>query len=330
MDIVVPLVVTGILLSILSYWIYQTSWKINRFGAIEIAPIVRVFTALLLVIAGLLFIVAVFNYRYYHRVIPPETQETLFQGVTYIREVRSDPQLMVIHIVKIDLHAPGLSFLVTPSEPTGGRQLSAQTTSQFLERNKLQVAVNGDFFEPWWSRTLWDYYPHDGDPVDVFGYAVSKGVTYANRDPFHAVLYISSKNEALFNTPTPDIYTAISGNAMLLVDDKIIDTSRSDDYLKQIHPRTAVALSQDRQTLILIVVDGRQANYSEGATLPQLAQIVLDHGGSTAMNLDGGGSSVLVIEGVNGAPLILSSPIDNYVPGRERAVANHFGLYANR
>jgi hypothetical protein len=45
------------------------------------------------------------------------------------------------------------------------------------------------------------------------------------------------------------------------------------------------------------------------------------------MALDGGGSSTMVFEEDNGEPVILNSPIDNYIPGRERPVANHFGVY---
>jgi exopolysaccharide biosynthesis protein len=48
------------------------------------------------------------------------------------------------------------------------------------------------------------------------------------------------------------------------------------------------------------------------------------------MSLDGGGSSTMVIEGDDGEPKILNSPIDQYIPGRERPVANHLGIYLNR
>jgi exopolysaccharide biosynthesis protein len=40
-----------------------------------------------------------------------------------------------------------------------------------------------------------------------------------------------------------------------------------------------------------LIVDGRQPNYSEGVTLPELAQIAIDYGAYTALNLHGGGSS---------------------------------------
>jgi exopolysaccharide biosynthesis protein len=82
---------------------------------------------------------------------------------------------------------------------------------------------------------------------------------------------------------------------------------------------------------LLFVVDGRQPNYSEGMSLPELAQVMLDYGADTALNLDGGGSSTLVMEGNDGKPHVLNSPIHGRVPpGRERPVANHLGIFAKR
>jgi hypothetical protein len=48
------------------------------------------------------------------------------------------------------------------------------------------------------------------------------------------------------------------------------------------------------------------------------------------MNLDGGGSSTLAVEGANGRPEVLNSPIHQRIPGRERPVGNHLGIFAER
>ena len=76
-----------------------------------------------------------------------------------------------------------------------------------------------------------------------------------------------------------------------------------------------------------MVIDGRQPFYSEGATFADLAELMIEQGAFAAMSLDGGGSSTLVIEGENGNPKILNSPIDNYIPRRERTVGNHLWIY---
>ncbi len=92
-------------------------------------------------------------------------------------------------------------------------------------------------------------------------------------------------------------------------------------------PRTAIGYSRNGRYLYLVVVDGRQAFYSEGMTLRELADWMISRGAQYAMNLDGGGSSTMVVQDRDGRPRLLNSPIDNYLPGRERPVANHLGIF---
>ena len=79
---------------------------------------------------------------------------------------------------------------------------------------------------------------------------------------------------------------------------------------------------------MLFVVDGRQAGIAEGVTIDEFAALIIEHGGYSALNLDGGGSSVLVMQGADGIPIQVSSPTDQDVVGKERPIANHFGIYA--
>jgi exopolysaccharide biosynthesis protein len=80
--------------------------------------------------------------------------------------------------------------------------------------------------------------------------------------------------------------------------------------------------------LILIVVDGRQPFYSEGVTVQEMADLMIFYGGDNAINLDGGGSSTMVIQDpATGEYRVMNSPI-NFLWGRERPVANHFGVFA--
>ena len=102
------------------------------------------------------------------------------------------------------------------------------------------------------------------------------------------------------------------------------------DYIHDYHPRTAVGLSRDERTLILMVVDGRQPNYSDGASLAELANLLVDYGAYSALNFDGGGSAILVIEDEHGNPMQLGSSIHNRIPARERPSANFLGIYAKR
>jgi exopolysaccharide biosynthesis protein len=62
------------------------------------------------------------------------------------------------------------------------------------------------------------------------------------------------------------------------------------------HPRTAFGVRADG-TLVLLTVDGRQAEHSVGMSLPELAALLGDLGAVDAINLDGGGSTTMVVGG---------------------------------
>ncbi len=242
---------------------------------------------------------------------------------------------MVIHILSVDLKQPGLSLLVTPGDLQAERPLRAMTTSSFLEKFDLQVAVNGDGFQPWYSNNLFSYFPKTGDLVAPIGLAASQGQVYAQNPLNHPVLYLGRNNTARFNSPPGRIYQAISGNPILVLQGQLAvggkDNPRGqadDAPAEQSQPRTAVGLDKNNRRLIIVVVDGRQPGYSEGATLSELAAILIEAGAYTAMNLDGGGSSTLVKAGSAGQAIQVNSPIDQQIPGRERPVGNHLGIYA--
>jgi hypothetical protein len=260
------------------------------------------------------------------RPVPVPIKEEIMDGVTYIRVVRYFPHSMVAHILVIDKKVGKLQFMVTPPDDIDGGALKARTTSQFLEEFGVQIAINGDGFFPWWSRSPMDYYPHVGDPVTPNGFSASYGDRYAdglqdiNPEP---TLYISRRNELTFNKPPNKIFHALSGDRMLIQGGEIIP----DLDETEIDPRTAIGTNRNGRFTYLVVVDGRQPFYSEGATFTDLAKILKELGAFYAMSLDGGGSSTMVIEGGDGVPVILNSPIDSYIPLRERPVANHLGVH---
>ena len=264
------------------------------------------------------------------RPAPVPLKQKLYEGVTYRRIVEYLPRPLIAHVIIIDTKIVNASFLVTPPDSKGDMPLNARTTSQFLKEFGVQIAVNGDGFTPWWSRSPVDYYPHVGDPVTPLGLTASKGDLYTEGIPeqigVEPTLYISRKNVLSFNRRPENIFQAISGDRMLIAQGEIVDGLDN----SELDPRTAIGLNKNGRYLILIVVDGRQPFYSDGATFTKLAELLLSQGASVAMSLDGGGSSTLVIEGQNGEPVILNSPIDNYIPMRERPVANHLGIYISK
>ncbi|HLO29311.1 MAG TPA: phosphodiester glycosidase family protein [Anaerolineales bacterium] len=261
------------------------------------------------------------------RPAPVPMKQKLYEGVTYRRLVQVFPRPMIAHVLSIDTRVKGIEFLVTPPDSDGQKPLNARTTSQFLQEFDVQIAVNGSGFSPWWSHSLADYYPHVGDPVAPTGFAASTGKTYwvgDDTDGIEPILYINRRNVLSFNNRPSKIYNAISGDRMLVL--KGEPASDLDD--QELDPRTAIGISRNGRYLYIVVVDGRQPFYSDGATFTGLAKLLVKQGAYAAMSLDGGGSSTMVIEDKDGGALILNSPIDNYIPGRERPVGNHLGIYA--
>jgi hypothetical protein len=260
------------------------------------------------------------------RPAPIPHKETLFDdAVTYHRRVYYLPRLTIAHVLVIDTKAKGMRMLVTPPDNDDGPPLNARTTTEFMDEFGVQIAINGDGFYPWWSRGPLDYYPGSGDPVTPNGFAASNKKIYAWDDGLGPILYISRRNGFGFRRPG-NVYNAIAGDRFLVQGGE--KEPGLDD--RERDPRTAIGFNKNGRWAYLVVVDGRQPFYSAGATFDELAEILVAHGAFFGMSLDGGGSSTMVIQGENGEPLILNSPIDQYVPGRERPVANHIGIYIRK
>src|SRR5690349_4267197 len=80
--------------------------------------IVQMISGVYLLICLLAYLIPTQVTRLYGKVRakPQPASRELFQGIRYIREVRTDPP-MVIHIALINLDAPGIRFIVTPPNP---------------------------------------------------------------------------------------------------------------------------------------------------------------------------------------------------------------------
>jgi hypothetical protein len=101
--------------------------------------------------------------------------------------------------------------------------------------------------------------------------------------------------------------------------------------------RTAAGLDASGRRLTLIVIDGRQPDWSVGVTLPELADLMIQRGVQDAVNLDGGGSSSFAFnssaqdklpDGVKSG-YITNKPCDESRAGRPgvfRAVAVQLGF----
>lgn len=89
-------------------------------------------------------------------------------------------------------------------------------------------------------------------------------------------------------------------------------------------PRTAFGVSQDGNTAIFMVVDGR--GDSIGATHSEMATLMKEYGGYDAMHLDGGGSSTMVAKTIDETSLTVKNTVSD---GSERKVIDTVGIFQN-
>jgi GH25 family lysozyme M1 (1,4-beta-N-acetylmuramidase) len=253
---------------------------------------------------------------------PAEVRQAFFKGITYLRKEISNPRRNVVHIAVIDLRTKGYEFLVTPTKDPNGI-MCTRTTSKFVDDFNVHLAINGDgFYYMDASHNAQLLCPNGGDPVKPNGLAASRGNLYSRVRSSQPTVYISSANQVTFTRPGK-VFNAVSGDRIVVEKGKIPPKLATNIE----NPRTAIGLSVNGRYLLFFVIDGRQPGYSEGVTLPELSSIMIAHGVYTGVNMDGGGSSTLVIRGVDGRSRVLNSPIEQNLPGRERAVANHLGIF---
>jgi hypothetical protein len=113
---------------------------------------------------------------------------------------------------------------------------------------------------------------------------------------------------------------AVGGFPLLLREgrDVLAETETRPSFGVQRHPRSAIGWSRRSGRIFLVLVDGRQAPYSDGMSLSELTALFVRLGATDALNLDGGGSSALVLRG-----RVVNRPSDRE---GERAVGNALAL----
>jgi hypothetical protein len=121
--------------------------------------------------------------------------------------------------------------------------------------------------------------------------------------------------------PSNEILDAVTGAPRILTNGKVDVRNKrekmSDSFSLERHPRTAVGIRPDG-SVVLVAIDGRQANLSKGVSLSELANILVSFGATQGLNLDGGGSTVAVARN-----LVVNSPSD----GVQRPVADALLIY---
>ena len=111
-----------------------------------------------------------------------------------------------------------------------------------------------------------------------------------------------AKKDTLWRHSSPwKMRTAIGGGPVLVHDGRVRITNDEERMFmgkarEDLHPRTAMAYTQDGK-LIIMAVEGRRPKVAEGVSLTDLAHLLVELKAQEALNLDGGGSSCLLVMG---------------------------------
>ncbi|MBW3614016.1 MAG: phosphodiester glycosidase family protein [Actinobacteria bacterium] len=104
-------------------------------------------------------------------------------------------------------------------------------------------------------------------------------------------------SEALLRVEAPSAAVqSVGGTPVLVREGRRWVPATGDGFVAGRHPRTMVGWTTDGEVL-LVTVDGRQPGYSEGMSLAQAADLMVELGAVEALNLDGGGSTTFVVNG---------------------------------
>lgn len=276
-----------------------------------------------------------------------DTVQHPFRGVTYIARVETAPRALRMHVVKIDLAAPGIAFKLSP--PGGKLETVRQTTLEFLLQEHAQIAINAHYFLPW---------PSSNPEASLVGFAASNGTVYSAFEvpeqsyaltPYAPALNVDAENRASIVHRNPafadgkhilervKVWNAVAGSAQIVTGGvKTIPRydplgvlqpggpnaySNAKSWYAQINARSAVGISKDGTTLVLFTVDARGG--SAGMSVGEVAGVLIqDYGVYQALNLDGGGSATLAIDGA-----IVNASSDN---PKGRAVGSSLAVFAAR
>ncbi|WP_109210253.1 MULTISPECIES: phosphodiester glycosidase family protein [Microbacterium] len=170
-----------------------------------------------------------------------------------------------------------------------------ETTSAIAAAHDAILAINGDYYG-----------------FRDTGIVIRNGVVYRDEPAREGLVFYSDGRVEVYDETTTSADELLADGAWntlsfgpAIVEDAAvvdgiesveIDTNFGNHSIQGDQPRTAVGVI-DENHLVFVVVDGRQTGYSEGVTLTELADIMIDLGATTAYNLDGGGSSTMFFNG---------------------------------
>ena len=244
------------------------------------------------------------------------------QNITYA--LTTDEKQMVFYTATVDLSREdvhiyanyhgndgsgwAMSRVTDQMEAARKKHTDPEDVAHYVENYSTVLGINADFYDM-----------STGVPC---GALVMEGTEYhgVGSENFFGILedgtpIIGGPEE--YTQYRDQIWEAVGGSAYLVQNGKSAVTSQT-DYYNSRHSRTCVGITADGK-VVLMVLDGRQEPFSVGGSAEELAQIMIEAGCETAINLDGGGSSTFAAkqEGEDQVSVV-NRPSDGY----ERSVSS--------
>lgn len=176
-----------------------------------------------------------------------------------------------------------------------------QAEAAIANGRKVVAATNADFFDMFGNNA----------PA---GLCIKDGKSIANADTIRNFFAMDRNGRPVISSfvQSPHLVgqlrMAVGGREIYLQDGKLAELSLCEPFSSTPHPRTTVGICADG-TVIILVVDGRLPDISNGASLVDLARLMTFLGARTAINLDGGGSSTMLVN-IDGELTMLNRPAD--------------------
>ena len=243
------------------------------------------------------------------------------QNINYA--LTADEKQIVYYTATVDVGRDDVSIYANYKDNDGSSWGMQRVTDQI-------AAAKAKYSDPSSDRYIENFTPVVGVNADFYnmtngrpsGALVMEGVEYngVGSENFFAIL---KDGTAMIGSPSDyavykDQIKEAVGGANYLVKNGKIAVATTDDYYTSRASRTCVGITADGK-VVLMVLDGRQEPFSTGGSAEEIAQIMLDAGCVTAINLDGGGSTTYAAkqEGENEISVV-NRPSDGY----ERSVSS--------
>ncbi len=239
--------------------------------------------------------------------------ETICDGVIYkfLKCVTQDCKPVCMYALFVDAKK---AYLTTGTASDGfAHHTETQTVMEMANAavangKDVVAATNADFFD--WKAEFSPYTPA--------GLCIKEGKLIANADSKLNFFGTDRDGNTVISNFIEEphlqgqLFCAVGGREIFLRDGNLAEVSPCEPFSSLGHPRTCAGVTEDG-TIILLVVDGRQPEFSNGASIVDLARVMQSFGVQKAINLDGGQSSNFIVNKGNEL-VLLNRPANLHRP----------------